>query len=114
MVNKISIRTKLGWISAFESKGKNPGYKMRTDWLDYVLIKVDTATLEDLDGGEIFGQANERTFVIPKIGGKDGFFDGDISAFATLSGTGHPHTLQLIIAHEVSAIITDIFYANCT
>ena len=101
-------------LKSFESKGKNPGYKMSTDWLNYVFIKVDTATLEDLDGGKISGQWNERTFVIPKIGGKDGFFDGDISAISTLSGTGHPHTLQLVIAHEMSAIITDIFYANCT
>ena len=43
---------------------------------------------------------NERVFYARKIRGEDGIIYNDISGFATVSGTGHPHTLQFIFADQ--------------
>ena len=56
-------------------------------------------------GAKIFSEE----FNIPVIG-IPATIDNDISGFATLSGTGHPHVLQFIFANQT---ITQISVAFC-
>ena len=53
---------------------------------------------------------SERFFYARSIAGVDNVIDNDISGFATLSGTGHPHVLQFIFANQT---ITQISVAFC-
>lgn len=89
-------------------------YSFDTNWLSHDRIKPNIRMV-DVDQGETFSQSTERFFFAPQISGSGpSIFDNDISGFATLSSTGHPHTLQFIFANDGSSgTITQINIALC-
>ena len=99
-----------------DSQG-SPAYIMSSSWIDYPMVVLPEVILIDLDRGSETSQLRERTYFAPKLGGltENQMFDQDFTGLATLSGTGHPHSLQFILAHDGPAgTITQISYAFCS
>ena len=86
-------------------------YSFNSEWFGfsggYFKEKI---TMIDMDQQEMPSQMSERFFYARQISGIDNIIDNDISGFATLSGTGHPHVLQFIFANQA---ITQINVAFC-
>ena len=80
--------------------GKNNIYSFNTDWFNPGKFVKETIMMMDIDQQEMPSQMKERFFYARKIRGEDGIIDNDISGFATISGTGHPHTFQFIFAEQ--------------
>ena len=107
-------------LTAEDGEGSSSNYRMNTSWLKYRFNYrdfVESALLTNIDSiYSAYSQTAEISFIVYQIGEltERMFGDKNFSAFATLSGTGHPHTLQFIIAGDGMYTTTDMFFAHCT
>ena len=107
-------------LTAEDGEYSSSNYRMNTSWLTSGFVnrhvRVESVLLTNIDA--VYSensQSSETSFIVYQIGELVERMIGDynISAFATLSGTSHPHTLQFIIAEDGMYTETTIFYAHC-